>query len=205
LKNLPGKIEMNKLSRIFALATLTVLAVCAHAQVQGRSFSYKSSDAVSADYSGSGDAAMRVRTSIKVNPYLYIAGNLGTEWTVNGWGTGIATKAETIRFFHNETLTLDLEGFSNPKKILGTKTGAQEVTLEGQLTFTNEQTGKEFYEGDMVAISKLNNMFNPSGPSFQVSATGGAMRLNFSRRITVTPQVGPGTYENVGSIKVIRN
>ena len=57
----------------------------------------------------------------------------------------------------------------------------------------------------MVAIAKLNNMFNPSGPSFQVSATGGAMRLNFSRRITVTPQVGPGTYENVGSIKVIRN
>jgi hypothetical protein len=117
----------------------------------------------------------------------------------------VDTKVESIRFFHNETLTLDLEGFSNPKKTGGTKTGAQEVQLEGQLHFFNDQAGKDIYDSGMVLIAKLNDMFNPSGPSFQVGQTGGVMRLDFGRRITVSPQVGPGTYENVGVIKVIRN
>jgi hypothetical protein len=31
------------------------------------------------------------------------------------------------------------------------------------------------------------------------------MRLDLGRKITISPQVGPGTYENVGVIKVIRN
>ena len=148
---------------------------------------------------------MKVRTTIQVNPYLYIAGNLGAEWTVDGWGTGVDSKTESIKFFHNETLTLDLEGFANPTKIDGTKTGAQEIELEGQLSFFNDQDDKEIFNSDMVAVEKLNEIFNPSGPNFEVAATGGLMRLDFGRKITINPQVGPGTYENVGIIKVIRN
>jgi hypothetical protein len=196
---------MKTFHRILAIATLTILAVAANAQAIGRSFGYKPGDTVSSDYSGSGDMTMLARTRLKISPYLYISGNLGAEWTVDGWGTGIDTKVESIRFFHNETLTLDLEGFSNPKKTGGTKTGAQEVQLEGQLHFFNDQAGKDIYDSGMVLIAKLNDMFNPSGPSFQVGQTGGVMRLDFGRRITVSPQVGPGTYENVGVIKVIRN
>jgi hypothetical protein len=181
------------------------MAVAANAQVKGRSFSYTSADAISADYSNAGDMAMKVRTTIKVNPYLYIAGNLGAEWTVDGWGTGVDSKTESIKFFHNETLTLDLEGFSNPTKTTGTKTGAQEVQLEGQLAFYNDQANSGIFDMPMVPIAKLNDLFNPSGPNFEVKSTGGLMRLDFGRRITISPQVGPGTYENVGVIKVIRN
>ena len=196
---------MNNITRFFAIAGLAVLAVAANAQVKERSFSYKAAGAVDGDFSASGDVDFKVRTTIQVNPYLYIAGNLGAEWTVDGWGTGVDSKTESIRFFHNETLTLDREGFSNPTKIDGTKTGAQEVELEGQLSFYNDQDDKEIFNSDMVAVDKLNEIFNPSGPSFEVAATGGLMRLDFGRKITISPQVGPGTYENVGIIKVIRN
>jgi hypothetical protein len=200
-----GKHKMKNISRILVLSALTVMAVAANAQVKGRSFTYKAADAISQDFSGSGDMAMKVRTTIKVNPYLYIAGNLGAEWTVDGWGTGVDSKTESIKFFHNETLTLDLEGFANPTKIDGTKTGAQEIEIEGQLSFFNDQDDKEIFNSDMVAVEKLNEIFNPSGPNFEVAATGGLMRLDFGRKITINPQVGPGTYENVGIIKVIRN
>jgi len=54
-------------------------------------------------------------------------------------------------------------------------------------------------------IEKLNEMFNPSGPNFEVGYTGGLLRLDFGRKISIKPEVGPGTYENVGLIKVIRN
>jgi hypothetical protein len=196
---------MKNVSRILAIASLVVIAVAANAQVKERSFSYKAADLIDGDFSGSGDMEMKVRTTIQVNPYLYIAGNLGAEWTVDGWGTGVDSKTESIKFFHNETLTLDLEGFANPTKIDGTKTGAQEIELEGQLSFFNDQDDKEIFNSDMVAVEKLNEIFNPSGPNFEVAATGGLMRLDFGRKITINPQVGPGTYENVGIIKVIRN
>ena len=196
---------MKMISRILATAGIAALAIAANAQVEGRSFKYTSADAISADYSAAGNVDLKVRTTVKVNPYLYISGNLGAEWTVDGWGTGIDTKVESIKFFHNETLTLDLEQFAAPVKTSGTKTGAQAVDLEGQLHFFNDQNGKDLYDSGMVNIAKLNDMFNPSGPNFEVGYTGGLLRLDFGRKISIKPEVGPGTYENVGLIKVIRN
>jgi hypothetical protein len=196
---------MKMISRILATAGLAALAIAANAQVEGRSFKYKSTDAISADFSAAGNVDLKVRTLIKVNPYLYISGNLGAEWTVDGWGTGVDTKVESIRFFHNETLTLDLEAFAAPVKTSGTKTGNQSVDLEGQLRFVNDQNGKDLYDSGMINIAKLNEMFNPSGPNFEVGYTGGLLRLDFGRKISIKPEVGPGTYENVGLIKVIRN
>ena len=196
---------MKMISRILTVAGLSALAIAANAQVTGRSFSYKSTDTISSDYSASGDVDLKVRTLIKVNPYLYITGNLGAEWTVDGWGTGVDTKVESIKFFHNETLTLDLEQFAAPVKTSGTKTGNQAVDLQGQLKFVNDQNGKDLYDSGMIDIADLNGMFNPSGPNFEVGYTGGLLRLDFGRKISIKPEVGPGTYENVGLIKVIRN
>jgi hypothetical protein len=90
-------------------------------------------------------------------------------------------------------------------KTSGTKTGDQSVELEGQLRFVNEQNGKDLFDSGMMNIEKLNEMFNPSGPNFEVGYTGGLLRLDFGRKISIKPEVGPGTYENVGLIKVIRN
>ena len=57
----------------------------------------------------------------------------------------------------------------------------------------------------MVGIASLNGMFQPSGPNFGADKTGGVMRLDFGRKISITPSPGPGVYQNVGTITVIRN
>jgi len=190
-----------------SLLTIAVAAIAtaSMAQVTGRSFSYQSNDLVEDDYSFAGDTTLKVRTKVEVNPYLYIKGNLGAEWVVDGWGSGTDTKSEIIRFFHNETLTLDLEDFANPKKVSGTSTGAQSVGLEAELMFFNDATDKQIYASGMLSAEDLNTTFNPSGPHFDVDFTDGLMRLDLSRKITIAPNVGPGVYENVGVIKVIRN
>lgn len=196
---------MKNISRIIATLGLAALAIAANAQVKERSFYYKSFDTVDADFSAAGNVDLKAATIIDVQPYLYISGNLASVWTVDGWGTGVDTRVELLRFFHNETLTLDLEYFGNPKKVAGTQTGGQEVNLEAQLAFFNDQTGKTIFDSEMVPAEKLNGIFNPSGPSFEVAATGGLMRLDLGRKISINPEVGPGLYQNVGLITVIRN
>jgi len=196
---------MNNIAKIIATSAIAALAIAANAQVKGRSFDYKSTDAISQDFSSARSVDLKARTVVYVLPYLYISGNLGAEWTVDGWGTGIDSKTESIKFFHNETLTLDLEYFGNPKKTDGTKTGDQEVQLEAELSFFNSQTETELFKSGMVPAEKLNGIFNPAGPSFQVAKTGGLLRVDLGRKISIKPEVGPGRYENVGLISVNRN
>ncbi len=194
-----------KLRSLLTIAGLAVIAAAASAQVAGRSFTYSSTDAVSSDYSATGTAVLKVRTDVTVNPYLYITGNLGAAWTVDGWGKGVDTQINSIKFYHNETLTLVCAGFDNPSKIKGTQTGAQAVTLNGQFALYNDQTGSSLFDSGMLPIAKLNGMFTASGPNFQVAQTGGLMRLDLGRQIVIDPTVGPGVYENVGTITVVRN
>jgi len=196
---------MNNIAKIIATSAIAALAIAANAQVTGRSFSYISTDFTSIDASSAGNVDLRARTVVDVLPYLYISGNLGAEWTVDGWGTGIDSKTESIKFFHNETLTLDLEYFGNPTKTEGTKTGDMEVELEAELSFFNDQTGDTLFASGFVPAQKLNDIFNPAGPSFQVAQTGGLLRLDLGRKISIKPEVGPGRYENVGVISVNRN
>lgn len=195
---------MNNFKSI-AVAAFLVLAGASMAQVTGRSFSYKATDTIDQDFSGEGDVSLKVRTKISVNPYLYVSGNLGAEWVVDGWGSGNDTKVESIRFYHNETLTLDLEDFANPKKTNGTETGSQSIDLSAELAFYNDQMDKQIFTSGMVSATELNAIFNPAGPHFDVDFTGGLMRLDLGRKISINPNVGPGTYENVGRITVIRN
>jgi len=196
-----------KLRNILAISSLAVLAVAAHAQgpVKGRSFTYSSMDAVDGDYSSAGTQTFKVRTDVTVNPYLYITGNLGASWIVDGWGKGVDSQVNAIKFYHNETLTLVCAGFDNPAKTSGTKTGAQAVTLNGQFALFNDQSGSSLYDSGMLPIGQLNSLFTASGPNFQVAQTGGVMRLELGRQIVIDPTVGPGTYENIGTITVVRN
>ena len=194
-----------KLRSLLTIAGLAVIAAAANAQVAGRSFTYSSMDAADADYSAAGTATLKVRTDVTVNPYLYITGNLGAAWTVDGWGKGVDSQVSAIKFYHNETLTLVCAGFDNTAKIKGTATGAQAVTLNGQFALFNDQSGSSLYDSGMLPIAKLNSLFTASGPNFQVAQTGGIMRLQLGRQIVIDPTVGPGVYENVGTITVVRN
>ena len=196
-----------KLRTSITLVALAAIACVASAQspVTGRSFSYKASDAINQDYSTAGNVTLKSATNVTVDPYLYITGNLSANWVVDGWGVGSDSQTNSIKFYHNETLTLQLAGFDNPAKVSGTQTGAQAISLQGELNFFNDATSKSLYDSGLVGIASLNGMFQPSGPSFGAKDTGGVMRVDFSRKISITPEVGPGTYQNVGTITVIRN
>ena len=196
-----------KLRSTLALVAFAGIAsiACAQSPATGRSFTYSSSDAVNADYSAAGTVTLKSATNITVDPYLYITGNLSANWVVDGWGVGSDSQTNSIRFYHNETLTLQLAGFDNPAKVSGTQTGAQAVKLEGELAFVNDASSTSLYDSGLVGIAALNGMFQPSGPHFDAKSTGGVMRLDFTKKISITPEVGPGTYQNVGTITVIRN
>jgi len=171
----------------------------------GRTFTYFASDAVNQDFSHAGPVTLTSKTTVTLNPYLYIIGNLSANWVVRGWGVGNDTEVNTIRFYHADTLTLDFSRFDNPAKIKGPKTGAQSIPLQGQVQIFNDKTSGLLFDSGMVGIANLNNVFQPSGPSFNAKATGGIMRMNFGRKISITPDIGPGTYQNIGVITVIRN
>ena len=190
---------------VISLAAVVGVASAQSAPVKGRSFTYSSSDAVNQDYSTAGTVTLKSASNVTVNPYLYITGNLSANWIVDGWGVGTDSETNSIKFYHNETLTLQLAKFDNPAKVSGTQTGAQAVSLQGQLQFVNDATATSLYDSGMVDIASLNGMFQPSGPSFDAKSTGGVMRIDFSRKISITPEVGPGTYQNVGIITVSRN
>jgi hypothetical protein len=199
------KMKLKASIAIVALASIVAVAAAQSAPVKGRSFTYTSSDAVNSDFSSAGSVTLKSASNVTVDPYLYITGNLSANWVVDGWGVGQDTELNSIFFYHNETLTLQLAGFDNPAKTSGTQTGAQSVSLSGELAFYNNATSTLLYDSGMVGIASLNGMFQPSGPSFNTHSTGGVMRIDFSRQLAITPEVGPGTYQNVGLITVSRN
>jgi len=190
---------------IVALAGIVGMAAAQSAPVAGRSFTYSASDSVNTDFSKAGNVTLKSASTVTVDPYLYITGNLSANWTVDGWGVGQDTELNSIFFYHNETLTLQLAAFDNPAKISGTQTGDQAIQLQGELAFYNNASSKSLYDSGLVGIANLNTMFQPSGPSFGAAQTGGVMRVDFSRQISITPATGPGVYQNVGTVTVIRN
>jgi len=190
---------------LVAFAGIASLACAQSGPVKGRSFTYTSADAVNSDYSSAGTVSLKSATNVVVNPYLYIVGDLSANWTIDGWGVGSDKQTNSIRFYHNETLTLQLDGFGDVTKTSGTGTGTKTIAMQADLSFVNDATGKQLFDSSLVPAAKLNGMFQPSGPHFDALTTGGVMRLDFTKQISITPEVGPGTYQNVGTITIIRN
>lgn len=194
-----------KFQNLLVVAAVAALCAISGAQATQRSFTYTSADAIDHDYSAAGPVALQARTKVTVNPYLYIKGNLGAEWIVDGWGSGVDSRSEDIKFYHNEGLTLSFSNFANPAKTSGGASGEQSIALKGQLAFSNDASGASLFDSGLVDIASLNSMMTPSGPNFDVASSGGVLKLSFTRRISITPAVGPGVYENTGTITVIRN
>ena len=194
-----------KINRILFVAVAGVLGALAGAQSTQRTFTYTSTDAVDQDYSGASSVALSAKTKVTVSSYLYIKGNLGAAWNVDGWGSGDDSRDEIVKFYHNEGLTLSFSNFANPAKISGGTSGAQSVGLKGRLQFKNDATSASLFDSGLVDIGNLNSLFTPAGPNFDVASSGGVLNMGFTRKIAITPQVGPGVYENTGTITVIRN
>ena len=197
-----------RLSTLIALGAILGVVATVSAQagpVKGRTFTYTATDSVNSDFSKSGNVTLKSVSTVTVDPYLYITGNLSANWTIDGWGVGTDNELNSIYFYHNETLTLQMAQFDNPAKVSGTQTGDQTVQLNGEVAIYNNGTGVSLFDTGLLAISKLNALFQASGPNFGAAQTGGVMRVDFSRQILLTPSTGPGVYQNVGTITVMRN
>jgi len=194
-----------KLRAMLITGGLAIIAAANAQQPPTRTFKYAATDAADGNYSAAGNVNLKVVTSIGVTNYLYITGNLGANWVVDGWGKGHNSQVNTIKFFHTETLTLICAGFQDPIKTSGTSSGAQAISLKGDFALFNNATGLSLFDTGMVPIAQMNSIFTPGGPSFTVKQSDGVLRLELERQINIHPTVGPGTYENVGTITVVRN
>ncbi len=173
--------------------------------VNSLKFRYYSFDTVNSDFSLSGNPTLKLKTTVDVSSFLYITGNLSANWHVKGWGTGSDSQVNTIRFYHNGTLTVQFSQFSNLVKESGTKSGSQTIGVQGRLLMMNNTTKHTLFDSSLIPISNLNLLAGSNAPKFDVSQTGGVLRLDFTKMISVTADVGPGTYQNVGYITVSRN
>ena len=197
-----------KLRSIVSLAVLLGLVFSASAQAKpaaDRRFAYTCSDAVASQFLEFGPVAFKSTSTITVNPYLYIMGELGSNWVISGWGTGEDIHASSIRIYHNESVTLVLNHFADLAKVSGTSAGAQSISMQGQLRFFYDQSGSPVYDSGILNATALNGAFQLDGPTLDARSKTGSIRVEFSRKVTITPDVGPGLYQSTGTITVIRN
>jgi hypothetical protein len=188
-----------------ALGAVFVAATAHAQQLAGRTFVYTPTDAVDKDYSLEKSTVLKLTSRAVVQPYLYISGNLGANWEVNGWGAASDSRTEQIKIYHNETLTFALSGFADLIKAAGGKTGQQKIPIKMRFVFANGQSSATIFDSGLVTAAAANQLFSPSQPQFDPNVSGGLTRLSLTRTIDIAPNVGPGTYENAGTITVVRN
>lgn len=132
--------------------------------------------------------------------YLYVRGNLGVEWSVDGFGVGEDTRTETLTVIHNQPVLVQLDGFGDLQKTGGSVTGVQSLPLWLQLTAVG--LGSTLMDSNLVPAHNLNGTFG--GRPIAPEETGGTFYLNLTRRVTVPAGAGGGTYQNVGTITISR-
>lgn len=192
-------------SRFLALAVFASLALTAHAQMTGRVFEYTPTGLVDTDYSMPGAPSMNFSTVITVNAYLFVSGTFDVAWTVDGPGEGVDSASTTIIIYHNETLNLDFQGFGDAVKTSGTMSGTQVIPVTASLDFFNHVSNALLMQILPMPASDLNSAMTPSSPTFDALSSGGALRIHFTREITLDPGVGPGTYESGGTVTIVRS
>lgn len=193
-----------------SVVTILVLAVFMAAFGQGsdqqkRRFYYFSTDAVSENESYAATVTLKSISNVAVNPALYVHGDLSADWVVRGWGTGVSTGTNTIHFYHSESLTFQFVGFGNPTKISGTRTGSQTIQTQADVQLYNDITSGLIFDTGLVPMASLGSIFQTSGPVIPAVCSGGVLRMEFTRQVSVAVDNGPGLYQNVGKIIVSRN
>jgi hypothetical protein len=171
---------------------------------QERSFKFSAGDTFSSDASNSSRPVLNDPTSVTVAPFLYIEGHLSANWEVTGWGAGVSAHKQHIYVYHSDTVAITFSGFDNPVKTSGTGTGAQSIAVTSEVKVFNENTDALLFDTGMVPLFSLNTIFAGPARSFTPGSTSGGMAIEFLRQINVTPDVGPGTYQNVGLITIAR-
>lgn len=195
---------MRKLALTLGIVTAAGLAMAQ--PLGGRVFHYTVDSDVNGPYYGLDKIIyFNMPTVAYIEPYLYVNGFMQVIWQVDGWGSGTDEMFTTIHFYHNEILALDFEGFGDLTKVPGSgPSGA----------FTNLTIPMQY----RAIVKDINGLpmaggggfpFDPSyypgagfnaawGPSSFLAPlfSGGKASVEVWRKITVSPDHGPGTYVN---------
>jgi hypothetical protein len=191
--------------QLFAAFSLLVSSTSSFAQSASRGFSYLSSNSVEGRYDSADSVDLTSTTHVVVRPYLYVSGVLQATWAVDGWGQGSHERSESLRFFHNQAISLNFRKFDDMKKVSGTRFGSQALPMEGELVFQNGLTGATLFDTGVLDQSRLSNLSDLIPHAFGVGETGGFLIVQIRRVVTVSRNAGPGIYENIGTITVVRN
>ncbi len=202
---------MRKLALTLGLATIAGMALAQ--PLGGRVFSYT----VDSDYTGHYHGLVNIiyfpmPTTAYVNPYLYVNGFMQVTWNVDGWGSGSDEMFTTINFYHNEILGLDFEGFGDLTKVPGSGPSGPLTNLNIPMQYR-------------AVVKDINNLpmaggggspFNPTygngfffntvwSPSSFLAPlySGGKASVEVWRKITVSPDHGPGIYVNPSASLVL--
>jgi len=198
---------MKSLSKIVLSAGVAV-ALSTGAFAQGRSFSSSPMNILTTDYSGTGTVSnIDMHTNADVKPYLYIAGAFARDFVVDGWGSGTSSVTDTIDIYHNETLTMNFQGFGNPTKSTGT--GVQSIATDGQVVY-KDANGNTLANTSLIPLAAFNGPrdFYPGLGTSASNVDGptlGHLTLELTRTISVVPGNGPGTYTNAGKVTITRS
>ena len=175
------------------------------AQTTSRGFSYQSRDAVAGNCGAAADVELQFTARIVVRPYLYVSGILEATWEVDGWGQASHQRSEALRFFHNQAISLSFRQFDDMKKTSGSPSGSKDLSLQGEFVFENGLTGTTLFDTGVLDQNHLSRLSDFLPHVFGVGDTGGLLLLQIQRTVSVSRSAGPGIYENIGSITVVRN
>ncbi len=189
--------------RILAGASaISLLAGPLFAQaLSGREFSFQASTA--ALNAGPGLTALAMPTRAAVQPYLYIKGNTGATWTIPVWDgrPWSDLREEEIKIWHNEPLIFDFENFGDLIHTQNPVAPPVQLDLRVQMY---ARSGHKLVETGMRPASWMNSYFRPNGPVIGPGSSGGLLRFVMQRRVRLRRQNIGGSYQNVGTVRIIR-
>jgi len=190
---------MRKLALTLGLATIAGMALAQ--PLGGRVFSYT----VDSDYTGHYHGLVNI-IYFPIPTTQYVTGK------VYGWGSGSDEMFTTINFYHNEILGLDFEGFGDLTKVPGSGPSGPLTNLNIPMQYR-------------AVVKDINNLpmaggggspFNPTygngfffntvwSPSSFLAPlySGGKASVEVWRKITVSPDHGPGIYVNPSASLVL--
>jgi hypothetical protein len=153
-------------------------------------------------------------TTANVLSYLYIKGNLGASFTIDGWGSGSFSQTENVDIYHNEYLTLSFSGFAD---LNNPTPGAGQANLPTKFQFQAVRgddipfrtPGQVLSDTTLVNGTTLNGtslVIDPSEYPTNVPPTsGGHAVLKITRELDPVAANGPGTYSNTGVLTITRS
>ncbi|HEY3267067.1 MAG TPA: hypothetical protein VGM37_09090 [Armatimonadota bacterium] len=159
---------------------------------------------VSSITSGPGNVTMT--TTIDVEPYVYVSGDVSSKITVSGWGAGTAAFGtvgnNSLGVFSRGTVTfafsaLTTAKFTGSSSVPGIKT----IPVSYKFSLADDEGGDY---GTPVTVVGTDTGAS-GGPLTMITPASGSFLLPINRSISVVPDQAVGSYAATGTITISVN